>query len=97
MAEFSVKPAELAAKASELRSLNEQLRVKCSNYAEKGNALSASFEGDTASAFFKEINNNSAKMNDFIALVEQYCTTMEEDAKSYAKADADAANIISGS
>lgn len=97
MAEFSIKPAELAAKAGDLRSLNDQLRAKCAEYAEKGNALSSSFEGDTASAFYKEVGLNSGKMSEFISLVENYCKTMEEDAATYMKADSDAANILNGS
>ncbi len=96
MSEFSVKPAELDKKAEELKNLNEQLRLKCQEYAEKGGSLSASFEGDTASKFYQEVSNHSSKMNEFVALVDQYYATMKEDIQKYIQMEQQAQEVVSG-
>ena len=43
MADFRVQAQDLAAKASELRSLKDNLQAKCGEYYDKGGALASSF------------------------------------------------------
>ena len=94
MAEFMVQAADLNQKAGELRALKERLNSKCSEYSEKGNALSSSFEGDTANLFIKEVSEYVAKMTEFINVVERYCVTMEQTAARYTRADSESAEIV---
>jgi WXG100 family type VII secretion target len=87
MAEFSVNPQALAAKKEQLQNLNEQLKAKRSELEAANNNLSGMWEGDARNAFEQAVRTDLAKIDEFIRLIQQYCTAMEEIVSKYVAAE----------
>ena len=90
MALIRVTANELRNAGAELRSFNAQLKKEFINDA---NALGATWEGDTKQAFMQATNSDKRQMDAFMALIEKYCTTIEQIAAEYDKAEANNASI----
>ena len=87
MAEFSVNPQALAAKKEQLQNLNEQLKAKRSELEATNNNLSGMWEGDARNAFEQAVRTDLAKIDEFIRLIQQYCTALEEIVSKYVAAE----------
>ena len=93
MSLIRVKANELRNAGAELRSFNAQLKNEAEEFINDANALGATWEGDTKQAFMQATNSDKRQMDAFMALIEKYCTTIEQIAAEYDKAEANNASI----
>jgi WXG100 family type VII secretion target len=87
MAEFSVNPQALASKKEQLQNLNEQLKAKRSELEAANNNLSGMWEGEARTAFEQAIRTDLSKIDEFIRLIQQYCTALDEIISKYVSAE----------
>lgn len=95
MVSLQVTPSELKAKASELRGQNEILKNHISTMRDQEAALAGKWEGPTQAAFRQAFQSDATQMDNFVALIEQYCTTLEQIAQNYEQAENQNAELAS--
>lgn len=87
MAEFSVNPTALKNKKQELEARNEQLKAKRSELEAANNNLKSMWEGDARNAFDQAVRTDLAKIDEFIRLIQQYCTALDDIINKYVTAE----------
>ncbi len=96
MAAFQVTPAQLRAKAGELRELNTQFKTKKEDLETTEKSLASMCEGESITAFDASFVKSKAKMDIFYNTIEQYCAALESIAAEYEKAENQNVAIVMG-
>ncbi len=87
MVSLQVTPAELKAKANDLRGQNDILKGHITTMRDQETALAGKWEGPTQAAFRQAFQSDAAQMDNFTTLIEQYCATLEQIAQNYEQAE----------
>lgn len=87
MAEFMVNPEQLRHKMEELQAQNEQLKAKKGELQAVDAQLATMWEGDAQKAFDNAVKQDLAKIDEFIALINEYCRALSEIIAKYADAE----------
>ena len=95
MAYFAVTPAELRSTAGTLREYNSNFKNQVSALESAEGTLNTSWEGPAKDAFHSSFMQDKSYMDNFAALIENYCVTLENMAVEYEKAEA--ANVETAS
>lgn len=96
MAAFQVTSGELKAKSNELRELNTQFRTQIENLKTQEGTLTSMWEGEAKNAFDTAFKNDTAQMDNFHNLIEQYCAALDGIAAKYDMAEAQNVSIAQG-
>lgn len=88
MALIRVTASELRKQASELRNLNGQFKQNVGSLESQEAELKTQWEGEANEAFHAAFTSDKTQMDNFYNLIEQYCTTLENIAAQYEKAEA---------
>ena len=88
MAVIMVTSSQLRAQANELRNLNSQFKSQEGNLETQEGALVSMWEGEARNAFDTAFKNDKVQLDEFYALIEQYCVALEEIAAKYDMAEA---------
>lgn len=87
MAEFSVSAKELRSKASELRNQNQAFKGQVDDLAGQEGQLITMWDGQAKDAFHKAFEHDKNCMEDFHAIIEDYCRVLDEIAQKYEDAE----------
>ena len=84
MAEIKVSPAQLKAKAENLRNFNTQFKQQVEKLVGYEAQLAGSWEGDAQKEFRTAFNTDKAKMDQFYANIEKFVQALLDSAEQYA-------------
>lgn len=87
MVSLQVTPSELKAKANDLRGQNEILKGYIDTMRDQEATLAGKWEGPTQAAFRQAFQSDATQMDNFTALIEKYCATLEQIAQNYEQAE----------
>ena len=87
MAEFMVNFPALKSKRDQLQSLNEQLKNKRTELESVNGNLRTMWEGDSQKAFDNAVMTDISKIDEFIALINEYCQAIDEIIAGYTRAE----------
>lgn len=92
MESFSVESSGLIKGIDKLVSKNEELGTQIKKLQQSKEALNATWDGVAKNVFSVTVDNDVAKMNSFMKLIEQYCSALSSIMKNYQNAEAENAN-----
>lgn len=70
----------LRAKADELRRSANMLKEQFTNIVKSAQKVSENFEGSAADSYFSSFNNLSSRFNEFVLLVNEMATAVDQTA-----------------
>lgn len=88
-----ITSAQVRQKASELRDMNTQFKIKAESLSASEEMLAVKWEGDAKVGFRSSFQKDRGNMDNFYKAVEQYCTTLENIAIMMDNADRQSAEI----
>lgn len=88
MAYFAVTPTELRSTAGTLREYNSNFKNQVSALESSEGTLNSSWEGPAKDAFHNSFLQDKNYMDNFAALIENYCVTLENMAAKYEQGEA---------
>ena len=92
MKSFSVESTGLMNGIDSLSRRNEELGIQIKKMQESKEALNATWDGVAKNTFSATVDNDVAKMNNFMKLIEQYCSALKNIMTNYQNAEAENAN-----
>jgi WXG100 family type VII secretion target len=95
MSAITVTASQLRDKAAELKSQAANLKGQIENLQSQESALSGMWEGEAREAFRNAIKTDVAKMQQFVAAIEQYAQALLNIAQQYEQAENKATGIAS--
>lgn len=87
MSYFSVTPAQLRAKAEELRQSNEQFKNQVVQLNDEEAAVCSMWEGASKDAFNTAFQRDKVQMDNFFNAIAQYIAALETIAQKYEQAE----------
>ena len=94
MARFEVTVSEMQNAASKIQQAAEDFLTAAGQVMSSAEALGESWEGDSQVAFMEEQTQANAWYNKMVSLVSEYVAMLNNAAKTYAQADADATGAV---
>ncbi len=94
MAQILVTPAELRSAATALREQNTNFSNQVKQLESTESTLNSQWNGPSHDAFHASFMNDKAYMDQFVAVIEKYCYTLEAMAAEYEKAESLNVEII---
>lgn len=94
MKSFSVESTGLMNGIDSLSRRNEELGIQIKKMQESKEALNATWDGVAKNTFSATVDNDVAKMNNFMKLIEQYCSALKNIMTNYQNAEAENANQV---
>lgn len=87
MAQILVTPSELRSTAATLREYNSNFSNQVKQLESAESTLNSQWSGPSHDAFHASFMNDKAYMEQFAAVIEKYCYTLEAMAAEYEKAE----------
>lgn len=88
MSSFQVSASDLREASNKFREANARFKTQVGNLAEQEGSLASMWEGEAKNAFHTAFMNDKGQMDNFYALIEQYCNQLDEMARMYEQAEA---------
>jgi WXG100 family type VII secretion target len=87
MSQVQITPAQVRARADELRAQNAQLKAQIELLDETEQSLNTMWEGEARNAFHNAFQTDKTQMTNFYNEIQKYATVLEEMASRYEQAE----------
>ncbi|MBR3525131.1 MAG: WXG100 family type VII secretion target [Lachnospiraceae bacterium] len=79
----------------QLEQMNNNLKGKAEEFTTSANSLLSKWDGDAKQVMDTNFKNDRIQMDNFIALIREYCTALENQATRYDNAEAQNVQLAS--